>query len=482
MKRLRHIIKSPNSLLIAILLISFIMRLYNLNYNSPFLDEAQYIVLGQKVLAGHWQEADPFSWVGGMPLLYPPVVAIFGIFGIVGARFLNVIFGTVSVYLLYEFTKNLQLSKKEETNESIGLIAASLLGILAIPLYLSRLAIYDLPSFTFFLVGLVLLQKALLLQQPKLWQRENRFFFSSLFFLLSLLTKYTTFIFFPFILLWAFYTSRKQGKEALKQYIKYFAGILIAGTLLYFGWRFDALLHFLSEQVGAAQNQSPQIITQFAQYSLPILILAILALPLIMLRKGRQTLLPIMLLLGALIVPIVHLITNNVKAIDQQTFLSLIFLLPLAAYFFTFLLERAKVIGGFIVAVVFIGLFITSQVQLQKLQKSWSNTESIMNYLKSNTTNHEKLLSFEDDISILALPHLKEENIVGIYTYTYKDVSDKNAYNKALKDGYFDLILFNDERKVDISSTVKNSLTNHYNEVYKEDHHFIVYKLRKGTE
>ena len=103
MKKLKLFAKIPNNLLTLILLASFIVRVYNLNYNSPFLDEAQYLVLGKKVLQGHWQESAPFSWVGGLPLLYPPLVAIFGIFGILGARFLNVIFGTVSVYLLYEF-------------------------------------------------------------------------------------------------------------------------------------------------------------------------------------------------------------------------------------------------------------------------------------------------------------------------------------------------------------------------------------------
>ena len=478
MDKLKLINKFPNNVLLLIIFVSFVIRIYNLNYNSPFLDEAQYIVLGKKVLEGHWQELDPFAWVGGMPLLYPPIAALFGVFGILGARFLNVLFGTLAIYLIYEFSKNLQLSENKRTNEIIGLVAASLLGILAIPLYLSRLAIYDMPSFTFFLVGLVLLQKALLLKQPDLWQRENRFFFSAVFFLLSFLTKYTTFIFLPFILIWALYISRKQGKEAVRHYVKYFAAIIIGGTIAYFTWHFDALSHFFAEQIGEAQNQSQQIIDQFVQYTLPILIAAVLAIVIFLLRR-KVTLLPLMLLLGAFVVPLVHLATNNVKAINQQTFLSLIFLLPLASYFFSFLLEKTRVIGGFIAIIVFIGLFISSQNQLQKLQTSWSNTQNIMNYMKSSTTNHERLLSFEDDVTKLSLSNLKEENIVGIYSFSYQNASDETAYARALQDGHFDLILFNAKREVEKGNMIKNSLTNHYEAIHTEDHHFVVYKLRE---
>src|SRR3989344_293905 len=129
-----------------IILIAFTIRTYNLNYNSAFLDEAQYLVLGKKVLAGHWQESNPFSWVGGMPLFYPALSAIFGSFGIIGARFLSVLLGTLSVYLIYEFTKSLKMSGKERSDEVIGTISAAFLAVLAIPIYLSRLAIYDMLS------------------------------------------------------------------------------------------------------------------------------------------------------------------------------------------------------------------------------------------------------------------------------------------------------------------------------------------------
>src|SRR3990167_9805010 len=137
MKKIRAAVNFPYGPLVLIILIAFFIRVYNLAYNSPFVDEAQYIVLGKKVLAGHWQEAGPFSWVGGMPLFYPPLAAIFGFFGIVGARFLSAVLGTLSVYLIYEFAKSIKLDETEKTNQTIGLISAALLVVLAIPIYLT---------------------------------------------------------------------------------------------------------------------------------------------------------------------------------------------------------------------------------------------------------------------------------------------------------------------------------------------------------
>ena len=475
-----RLLKFPAAWLLIILPVSFALRISNLNYNTPFLDEAQYIVLGRKVLAGHWQESDPFSWVGGMPLVYPPLSALFGAFGIFGARFLNVLFGTMSVYLLYLFAARLHLSKNQKTNGIIGLVSASFLGIMTIPLYLSRLAIYDMPSFTFFLLGLIILQRALLIKKPLLWQQENGFFASSFFFLLSFLTKYTTFIFFPFILLWAYNASRKSGKVVLTRYLKYFAAILITGTLLYFSWRFDALSHFLKEQVGASKNQSLPIITQFTKFSLPMLFPAVLTI-LLFLSKRKFPHPFTMLLIGAMVVPLIHLATNNIKAVNQQVFLSLIFLLPLSAYFFTYIWERFRLIGGFILPLFLITVFVISQNQLRQLETSWSNTQKIMDFLKSVTTGHEKILSFEDDVTKLSLTNLPENNITGIYSFTYQGLSDENAYSQAVKDGYFNFILYNQDLNEPVKEIVKTALSNHYRQIYQENHHFTLFRLEEKT-
>src|SRR3989344_7587039 len=92
--------------LAIILVLAFLIRIINLNYNSPFLDEAIYINLGKEFWKGHWSELfSDISWVGGFPFFYPPISAIFhAAVGIVASRFFYVVLGTAAVFLNYKFT------------------------------------------------------------------------------------------------------------------------------------------------------------------------------------------------------------------------------------------------------------------------------------------------------------------------------------------------------------------------------------------
>ena len=474
MKQLSVLTKSTAAPVILIVLISFLIRIYNLNYNSPFLDEAQYIVLGDKVLAGHWQEGDPFSWVGGMPLFYPPLSAFFANFGILGARLLNVLLGTLSIYLMYEFSKSLLLSNKERTNEIIGLVSAGFMGVLAIPIYLSRLAIYDMLSFTLLLIGLVFLQKALLIKKPNLRERENRFFISAIAIFLSFLAKYTTLILFPFILILALYYSKKLGKEAFSNSLRYFATPLIVATLTYIIWNFSELQHFLVDQVGDPQNRSKEIISQFSRYTTFPVLLAFFGSVALLLQK--KFLILTALLMAAAIPLFVHLFTNSLPAAHQHTYLSLIFIVPLAAFLFGLILEKRVFFGSLVVLLTLVVVFIYSQSQVQELETSWVNTDQVMTEIKVKTSQHEKILSFEDDVTKLSLTNLDEKNIKGIFSFEYNNLTNENAYQQALKDGYFDLILFNEHSDIELAQVIKTSTTKHYKTEYK-NHPFVIYKL-----
>src|SRR3989304_10223442 len=83
----------------AIAAASFLIRAVNLSYNSPFNDEAIYIVIGKMGLfGGDWTSYNAASWMAGLPFLYPPLAGVgFELGGIVGARMLSVVFGVLSV-------------------------------------------------------------------------------------------------------------------------------------------------------------------------------------------------------------------------------------------------------------------------------------------------------------------------------------------------------------------------------------------------
>lgn len=470
-----YITKFPNPVLLLILIISFGIRVYNLNYNSPFLDEAIYLELGRQVFSGEWKQEDPYSWVGGNPLFYPTLSAIFGIFGIVGSRFLNVILGTLSVFLIYYFTKNLKLSETRKINEIIGLISAAFLSVLSMPIFLSRFAIYDMLSFTLFLLGLCLLQNVLTLKKPNLWQRESRFFLAAVVFFLSFLAKYITLILFPIILIWIFIKSRQLNKNVSYVSLGYFAAPLLIATGWYVFQNFNDLRHFQQEQITNVAYGYERIFLRFANYSLPVLPFASLGTLILLFQKKIIT--TLFLFIGALIVPIVHIVTNNYASVHQHVFLSLIFLLPLVAYLFTWIIEKRLGAGVILIITVLAVVFIYSQDQVRDLETAWPNTYKIMAYLRANTTSHERLLSSEGDVAAVSLTNLKNENIISYNYFEYKKSLNEQAYALAIRDGYFNYILFNEEESGELSKSIKASFTNHYASIYNS-HPFIVYKLR----
>src|SRR3990167_4577110 len=150
-------------LLIVILLSAFLIRTINLNYNSPFLDEAIYINLGREFWAGKWHDlAQSIAWVGGLPFFYPPLTAAFhAIGGIIASRFLNVILGVASVYFIYQLTYELFPVANKNQRTTGGIIAAALMATSAIPIAYSRQATYDTLSVFLFMAGSLYLTRAI---------------------------------------------------------------------------------------------------------------------------------------------------------------------------------------------------------------------------------------------------------------------------------------------------------------------------------
>lgn len=464
----------PTGLLLLILLVSFCIRVINLNYNSPFLDEAIYQTLGKQVLAWQWQVEDPYAWVGGNPLFYPTLSAIFSFFGgIVGSRFLSVVLGTFSIYLMYLFAKKLHFSKNKKTNEIIGLLSSAFLGVLAMPIFLSRWAIYDMLSFTLFLYGLVLLQRAIHFNKTGLWEREGKFLPVAFVFFLSFLAKYITLILFPIVILWAIYLCKQRSIETFSVSIRYFVIPLILALSIYFFQNMTDLIHFQSEQVSTTAYSMEQIFRQYLAYALPGLVIALGGLVLLLLKK--QFLTPMFLFIAAAVVPVVHIITNNYASVHQHAYLSLIFFLPLGAYFFSKVIEKQKLFGSLISVCFITFIFFYSQSQVRQLENMWTNTNDVMTFLKENTSSHERLLSTEGDVAAAALNNIKNENIIGYYSFQYKTFNNTSAYSTAINESYFDYILVDEHNESDVSKTVKDSITSHYTPLYNK-HPFTIYK------
>lgn len=225
--------KSLKYLLLIVLAFSFLTRLYSISSPSKeYFDEVYHAFTARLILhndpkAWEWWNPHPegfaYEWT------HPPVGKYFMALGMVifgensfGWRFPGVIFGTISVYLLYLIVK--QLFK----DELLAIISASVLALDGIFLVLSRIAMADvylltfiLASFYFFLKGKNLLSSvflgiALATKWSALWLIPIIFVSH---FLLSKKLKwsYAFFVFIPplvyLLAYWPFFTTDHTFKQ-----------------------------------------------------------------------------------------------------------------------------------------------------------------------------------------------------------------------------------------------------------------------------
>lgn len=472
---MKNIIRSAANkytlLLVLVLAASFAIRVYNLDYNSPFLDEAVYIVLGKKVLTWTWQAENPFGWVGGMPLFYSPIAAIASTFnGIIGARFISVILGTASVFLMYKFSARLRFfGEKEDQNKLVGLVAATFLGVSPVAVWLSRMAIYDILAFSLVLLGLASLQIA---TDDK---KAEKYLWPSAIFFLSFLAKYTVLMLFPFVTgaLLIYTWSFKKDHFAWVAY--YFVLPLALSIGVYFGIYFTDLIDFFAGKVNEAADVTlGSLVSQFWQYTFPWYLLAILGVVKLKSRKQYQAI----ALFGFSLIPLfVHLLTKDLTILTQNTVFTLIFLLPVAAVFIVTYTQKDKVLGTRLLLASVIALFIWSRVQHSGLEQSWPNSREVMEFLKVHATEETRILAEADDVAVIALSDkVSEQNITGPFYFEYQGEEGDLAYANAVSDGYFSFIQLEAEDST-LALTLEGDLDEKYDLVYDQVP-FRVYELK----
>ena len=110
--------------LISIIVLAFLLRLYKLGFQSAWLDELHTLIEGNPKLSFE-EMTNLLVFRGGIPHLHHLIVQFFGeqfTHGIVSARMVSVIFGTLSVYATYCLGKNLW-------NKNVGLASAMLIAV-----------------------------------------------------------------------------------------------------------------------------------------------------------------------------------------------------------------------------------------------------------------------------------------------------------------------------------------------------------------
>ncbi len=426
----------------AILLLAFALRVINLNYNSPFNDEAIYVVLGRLgIFQGDWWTYNAAGWMAGQPYVYPPLTAIsYALGGILGSRFLNVVLGVLAVEAVFVFTYLIPSNLKQKEKKVAALIAATIIAVSTAALYVSRLATYDLPSFYLFLLGLIFLLYA---QMPG--KNHGKYYFLAFIFVVfSFFTKITIGIYLPFIYVYSFLTARKQGGEHWRYWKRYFGIPFVFALVAYGVFNMANLKTYFLSQVARDKNPFPVVFKTFWDNTRYVWIMwAFTSVWLFIEKQGK---LWFAMSTMAILVFIFHIVTQREPTLDKHTFLTLMFLAPLVGIGFmeylrilpTKLTVRTAAISFAIILLVYGAV---SYKELRRFNILWHNSDVVTEYLSHNVHPGDHVLAEVGASAILA----SYDKNFPPYTVTfdwfeYKQTNGEQAYVNALRDGFFDYI------------------------------------------
>jgi len=451
-----------NLLLILIIIAAFEVRVVNLNYNSPFLDEATYIFQGLLILKGSINEViNNISWIGGFPLFYPFLSSLFyKLGGIVGSRFLNVLLGSTAVFLIYHFTYALSFFKTHKENSLAALASAVFLAFLPIPISLSRIATYDMLSYTLLLSGLTLFILGLR-------NRDSKFLiFASGITFLAFLAKYiATIALIPLAIVTIYLFITKTRKEDGAIVLQNFWIPLITLSLLAL-LKITPLWEYIIGQSQGENATFTDVFGNFWRYTWIPVLLGTYHIGIGRLRNIRNLFLYII----AFIPLLLHLFGRNSTSVGQHSFLSLIALSPLSGAVSVHILSRVKSLRLPIMVISIVAIIAYSMSMRNYLEHFWPNTTAALTYLAQNVTSGDRILAETDDVVTLTLSSkIPSSSINGPFYFAYGGSVGEKAYLAAISDGYFqyielDGLIFSAQ----LLQAIEEGTTKTYNKVFDD--------------
>ncbi len=450
----------------------------NLNYNSPFNDEAIYVVVGKLGLyKNDWGSYNAQSWMGGSQYLYPALTALaYNFGGIVGSRAVNVICGLVAAsavgWVVYQLAEKAQ--KKTAT-----WLAMSVLGLSSVSLYVSRLATYDMPSYALFFLGLGL----------GLWALEKKtsaktYMAAAMCLMGAFLFKYTIVIYLPAVVAWGYWQARKDA-ETRKFWLIYFLSPLVALGAIYASLNLNATLSYLQTQASRETASLWAVGKEFWKNSglvWPMAGLGVIG----MLNRKYVRKLGMLLMFSGLILAL-HLATHRLATLDKHTYLAVAFAAMIAGIGTSELISWNKklIMRGLSVimlAAVVMGYGVASYGWAQRYNHLWDNASLLMETLAYYERPGDKVLTEAGPQLILASDGINQpSNMTTFDWFSYEGEQGNQAYEKAVKNGYFDLIQLNSDYKLknqvytQVHDVVEKNLSEQYDLVFRQDQ-FYLYK------
>lgn len=477
------IIKNTSLYIFVVLFFSFISKIIDLNYNSPFGDEAVYIAIGNSILfKWNWALYNSASWLGGHTYFYPVLSSIAYFFnGIVGARLVNVVISVIGTYYVYLITKKILIKSyglaRPKRIELSALFSAIFVAFSYSMTYVSRLATYDMPSFTSLIIAIYYLIDSSDIKRDEM-EKSKRLFVSAVFLSLSFAFKYITSLYIPTIVLFVFIFFVGKNKKMIKPVVYYFLVPLVVFVSLLSLTQLNYLLTYAFGQVHRESNLPLDIVSAFIRntyYMIPVLVIVLFNF-----IKKKDYFKIFVLAISMFTIIFFHLLTGRISALDKHSFLIVLPIAIFVAFPIYELLNKKMLVVVFSILSIF---YVTYSMQIStSIKYKWPNYSKTLDYLEHNVDKGDIVLS--ENSATVILSGSKNINVDDIKTFdwfTYKNKVGKEAYALAVFEGYFKYIeleyvsISKPETYKEIYKVVADNLTGNYSQVFVDDNS-VVYK------
>lgn len=471
--------------LLALLALPLIfgIRVFDLNYNTLFVDEAIYAIVGRNLLAGA-VDTSTLGWMYGS-YLYPILAGLVDASGgVTGLRLLSAVFSTLAAGLIYLATTRLFGGES-------AVWATIIFGLTAISIDVGQFAVYDAPVVPALAGSLYLIVRAA--EAPP--QRERWLLLGAGACLISaIFAKYFAVIFLPVLSLIGLACALQQGRS-MRPFFGWFflpMSLLIGAYALIAD---DELRSLLAGRFGVAPGARRLIFADiWAEIGFTTLI-ALVGLGLLAWRGLPSTgyvprsrriiwaaLVPA-LALSALAAPIYHLGTGNSQSAWKHSVYSLIFLAPLAGYACAALVAAlrelpgrqgltARVIGALSSALIVAWGVDYALDRNYGFQRSWPNTSGVVAHLENaGLAPGDPVLAEGAQIYDYAFAFGPDYSAMWSNTWyvRYGDLADADAMEAAIADRVYRFVVLDEYHTPDLRERLQTALraagyTQEYNE------------------
>ncbi len=449
----------------AAILISLWLR-FSINFNSPYIDESDYLFVGRLLLSGVEWPNQSYIFSSDLPLYLIGVADAAG--GIQAARILSLITGLISLYFSYKILLGMSDDYK------IALSGTLILALNPVHIFLSKFATYDIYAFTFLIISLYFLQRFLKIMNSP-WLAGALIFLIASIFSKYIILPYAA----PFFLI-VFLKSRKL----------FFISILVFLVILigYFLFYMKELRELYLTQITGTHSaiKDPAGVIYILFYYCGLMIMA--ALVSILIKSEKSDLFGVLFMVTcSLPLPVYHLLSQNPISFFKHTIYPSAFLIPVLIPLLKTLTQRDQSVKKSLVTASALSLYcIISVFQVREMENGYPDTSGVESYLNQNVKKNDILIS-EDSYLLrylfyprLALNQLFETSHFDNnkdHVYERKDVID------AVWEGKFDYVYLNGQITPLLGKLLADKvLKNSYELVYFEKYSLssVFTQLRSG--